>query len=175
MIAIKIVRPFVNDSHNKILIIGQFCVAVTVAAGYVTSTFDKNEYLTGSLLCIINSVVIFAAFWQSRNERLHAIVDAMRATPPQPIDEDGFSSLWQDSGRGPLCDAMLHSGRDCLEMIVQSDVSEEISDQHWDYVAKTLLPLTGADDDFVWEQTMPKSVRWSSLVETAIRNNLEAP
>ena len=174
MIAIKIVRPFVNDSHNKILIIGQFCVAVTVAAGYVTSTFDKNEYLTGSLLCIINSVVIFAAFWQSRNERLHAIVDAMRATPPQPIDEDGFSSLWQDSGRGPLCDTMLHTGRDCLEMIVQSDVSEEISDQHWEYVAKTLLPLTGADGDFVWEQTMPKSVRWSSLVETAIRNNLEA-
>ena len=174
MVMIVITRPFVNESHNKILIIGQFCVAITIASGYVTSTFDKNEHLTGSLLCVINSVVVVAAFWQSRNERLHTIVDALRTKPPQPIDADSFAVLWMDSGRGPLYDAMLHCSQFCLEMVARSDVSEDVSDQHWLYMASTLLPLTGVDGNLAWEQPLPKSVDWLSLTEGPIRRNREA-
>ena len=175
MASIVIVRPFVNDSHNRILIVGQFCVAITVAAGYVTSTFDKNEYLTGSMLCVVNSIVVVVAFWQSRNERLHAIVDALRSKPPRPIDADEFETLWMDSGRGPLCNAMLASGRFCLEVVVRSGVSEEVADQHWQYLVSILLPLKRVDGGLVWEEPIPtKTVNWYSLIDDTISRNLTA-
>jgi hypothetical protein len=175
MVSVVIVKPFVNDSHNKILFIGQFCVAITIAAGYVVSTYEKNEYLTGSFLCVINTIVVVAALWQSRNERMHALVDALLSTPPRPFAADAFEVLWTDSDRGPLYDALLRCAQTCLETVARSDASEEVSDQHWHYLVSTLLPLTGEDGSSVWEQPVPaKTVNWYSLVEGAIARNLTA-
>ena len=41
MASIVIVRPFVNDSHNRILIVGQFCVAISDFSGQ-----NPAEYLS---------------------------------------------------------------------------------------------------------------------------------
>ena len=80
-----------------------------------------------------------------------------------------------DSGRGPLCNAMLASGRFCLEVVVRSGVSEEVADQHWQYLVSILLPLKQVDGSLVWEEPIPtKTVNWYSLIDDTISRNLTA-
>ena len=166
MVSVVIVRPFVNESLNRVLIIGQFCVAMTIASGYVVETYTGKTNFVGVLLCLINSTVVLAAFWQSRHEHLHQMIDNLLSKPPKPIDAERFKHLWSDAGRGPLCDALLKSAEACLEVVGAGDLKE--CDAAWEYFCGVLLPLTDSDGRMVWEQVVPLTVDWVPRVQGAI-------
>ena len=146
--------PFLESSHNAVLISGQIVVTITVLSGYVVTTYTnvkdnpEQEVWTGIFLIVINIAVVGIAFWQQTTERLHHLLDTIKAQAPFSATE--FSGFWDGAAKPPLSSALLHVSKLCLAKIEHGN--DDVADSNWEYLTKQLLPLLPATTDaMVWE------------------------
>ena len=139
------VKPFLESSHNAVLVTGQIVVTLTVLSGYVVTTYTNGrdlprwkEVLTGVFLVAVNVAVVFVAAWQQSTERLHRLLDAVQAQAP--FSAAAFASLWQGAAKVPLGSALLQASAACLGKVERDDDA----DGHWAYLTTQLLPQAAA-------------------------------
>ena len=75
-------RPYLNESHNQINIVGKLIVVVTVTSGVFVETHTSHQTLIGSFLLVLNVSIVGVAVQVQRSERLHGLMDRLAAAPP---------------------------------------------------------------------------------------------
>ena len=109
-------RPYVNQSHNRVAIAGQFIVTLTITCAYILDTIKgSRREAVGYMLFVANLSIILVIVVQQRHERLAAVVDALM--DQEPVDRKEFAELWRGKNMQVLSRALLKSADHCLTFV----------------------------------------------------------